>query len=181
MENNLYHILFTESWDSQKIGHATSHDFQHWTLNYPCVLPGARNCWAPEYQQGLYYWSSKIKNHHSIIFAKFENQAAFELFDPGYDVIDATIRYNNHLWEMAFKDERDGYKAIRKAFSKELTGPYQDITDLLTPKDSEGPIFYKNEIFYDYYGKNKWGTTGFCQLFPINARHGSLHWSASFS
>lgn len=173
-----WHLLFTEAWDSQRIGHCTSDDLRSWDVpDFPLVLPNAKNCWAPEFvadaSGDFWHWSS-TRGDHQAIWARRTGGEPFLLFDPGYPVIDSTIHRRNGRWEMAFKDEREGHKAIRVAYADDLEGPYGEATDLLTPPETEGPIFWGDGIVYDSYRANRWGTTGKALPAPPDARHGSI-------
>lgn len=184
-DGDSYRLLFTEAWDSQRIGVARSDDLIRWEFEgNPVICPGATCCWAPEaipvFNSWMVYWSSATRDHHSVI--KFSMTKDFEnfsnprtLFDPGYPVIDATIRWKNLFWLMAFKDEREEFKCIRTAMAETPLGEWKGLSRPLSPKGSEGPIILKNKILYDHYAENSWGVVGEGRYHaPMNARHGSV-------
>ena len=78
-------------------------------------------------------------------------------------MIDASIHYYDGFYYMAFKDERGHnapgthYAAIRTARSCDITGPYEDISPLLTAFRTEGPLLIEEDgwmyLFYDSFGR----------------------------
>lgn len=211
--NKTYHVLFTDNWSSTTIGHAVSQDLLHWsTPNYIAVMgdnEDVANCWAPEMfideqtKDFVLIWSSSFysKNNENKIsnriyscrtkdFKQFTSPKLF--FDPGYTVIDATILVKNDTYYMAFKDERghnspdSPYAAIRTAVSKQADGPYTEISPLLTPWRSEGPILVEKDscfyLFYDCFGEynykgikssdfKNWTDISMLMDFPKDCKH----------
>lgn len=177
-----WHVLFTESWNSTRIGHSASDDLRHWEpANFPEVHPDAHNCWAPEFMVDSTYfvfWASRSPERQCIWCARSLDLHHFSeprlLFNPGYDVIDATIQGTGTNYRMAFKDERKGVKAIRITTAPRLEGPYGDVSAVLTPPDTEGPIFWNGGLVYDAYRDNSWGSTTGSFWAPPDARHGCV-------
>ena len=220
-----FHLLWTDGWHSQFIGYTSSEDLIHWGEQraIPVMLPfeNAQNSWAPEFvydpDSKLYwiFWSStitpikkrfilkdKIQRDHRIWycttsdFREFSSSKVF--FDPGYNVIDATLAQCNNSWYMAFKDERGrntpftSYKAIKIAV---CDLPLETLNwkiisnDYITPPLTEGPSFFqRNDMWYlifDHFASRKYGavksrdfrTWGDATAeidFPPGARHGSI-------
>ena len=215
MKDGLFHLFATDGQSSRSIVHCESEnliDYGHQQLlGVMENVDGTNNCWAPECfydaQKQLYriHWSSAVhlgepdKRDHRIWatttrdFREFSR--AVEFFDPGYNVIDATIVSYDGKFVMAFKDERGEnekssyYKAIRIAIGQEGTGPYTSISSLLTPTLTEGPILFRNEglwvIIYDCFAEDRFGAIASADgsewedvtgkmTFPPSARHGSV-------
>ena len=213
-----YHMLATDSWSSEYIVHAESDDLRSWSeqelVPVMADVPGARNSWAPE----CYYdraadvyrlvWSSTVSRDgpedlrdHRIWscatpdFEEFDASASF--FDPGYNVIDACVAYDEAAEEylMAFKDERGenslntDYKAIRTCRAPSGGGPFRDISDPVTPAPVEGPALYRADgewlMLYDHFIEDRYGASRSVDgdewtvctdemTFPEGVRHGSV-------
>jgi hypothetical protein len=122
-----FHLLSSDSWNSQSIVHAVSDDLLNWqdTALIPVMaaIPGARNAWAPEAfwdEEASCWrliWSSSTSENNTPSdfnlriwscatedFVTFTPPALF--FDPGYSVIDACVVRAGSRYMMAFKDER---------------------------------------------------------------------------
>ncbi|CQR57469.1 glycoside hydrolase family 43 protein [Paenibacillus riograndensis] len=167
-----YHLLWTDGWNSRSIGYASSLDLKQWENEQliPLMehLPETQNVWAPE----AYYdsaceayrivWSSTIgagpRNHRiwSVTTKDFVSFSPAELFfDPGYNVIDASIADTGSGYLMLFKDERGSnvqgteYKAIRSCpvySTSDGTVTFGPISELLTPALTEGPTLYELSV-----------------------------------
>ncbi|OBZ09235.1 glycoside hydrolase family 43 protein [Bacillus sp. FJAT-26390] len=168
-----FHAVWTDGWEGSSIGYAWSDDLLRWegykSLPVMASVAGTRNCWAPEMMldeaEGAYriFWSStvaepgigKVRDHRiwSVLTDDFERFTAPQLyFDPGYNVIDATVADLGEQYLMLFKDERGGndpdtdYKAIRScSFGKHAAGRPEPtcVSGLITPPLSEGPTLYE--------------------------------------
>ncbi len=182
-ETGTYRLFFTDNWYSNTLGYSSSADLYHWEEPQYIKVMGDNedvcNCWAPELcydrtrKAWMLFWSAsfyslntdkRISNRiwycHTKDFITFT--PAKKLFDPGYQVIDASIRYFHGFYYMAFKDERGHnapgthFAAIRTARAKEITGPYEDISPLLTRFRTEGPLLIEEDgwmyLFYDSFG-----------------------------
>ena len=172
--------------------------------------PHARNCWAPEitYDPGENYWATTIPgrfpetdaagdngyNHRLYYvttrdFQKFSPTAL--LYEPGFNVIDASIVNDGPRWVMFLKDETryPPAKNIRVAFSDALRGPWGPPSDPIT-RDywAEGPSALKlGDKWIVYFDKCTRGTYGAVVSedletwtdvsdrvsFPPGARHGT--------
>ncbi|MCH4886993.1 hypothetical protein EZV73_05405 [Acidaminobacter sp. JC074] len=183
-QGGLYHLLFTDSWASTKIVHATSWDLIHWSdqelIDVMGSVENTRNAWAPEciydHKTKVYviFWSSTVgkkENGHRIWAVKTPDFKSFSdpfiLFDPGYNVIDANIIYHNDEYLMTFKDERGenkkgtDYKRLRTAKSHSALGPFNSISDMFLSELVEGPTVYQVEdkllMLYDYFSEPFYG------------------------
>jgi predicted GH43/DUF377 family glycosyl hydrolase len=180
-QDGRYHLLATNGWQSDSIVHASSENLIDWgPQQLVPVMEGiehVRNCWAPEafydVEAGLYrlIWSSttttdsekeydhRIWSCNTTDFQTFSPPHLF--FDPGYNVIDATVLRLPDKYLMAFKDERGenrhgtDFKAMRIAESTSGSGPWTKISDLVTPTLTEGPSFYRHQstlyMLYDHF------------------------------
>jgi hypothetical protein len=164
----IFHLIWTDGWQSRSIGYARSIDFVRWEDEklIPVMehLPETQNAWAPE----IYFdtaadrcrivWSSTVgagpRNHRiwSTTTSDFQSFAESKLFfDPGYNIIDANVTDLGDRYFMLFKDERGSneketeYKAIRSCYFEKQTGDrieVEGISHLLTPVLTEGPTLY---------------------------------------
>jgi len=166
--DGLWHCLWTINWNSNLIGHASTNDFIHWSRqSYIPVMEGyeAKNCWAPEMiyddknQQYVIFWSSTIKvngewkvepgyKYDNRIYytttKDFNTYAPAKLFfDPGHNVIDATVKKISGKYFMIYKDERElptPQKNLLITVSDNAEGPWKRISDQpFTKKWMEGP------------------------------------------
>lgn len=215
-KDGIFHLFFTDGWNSQYIIHCYSEDLIQWSeqVAIPVMVgvPGTRNCWAPEcfydYEEKLYriIWSStvsidgpeKLRDHRiwSTTTKDFIDYTPSKLyFDPGYNVIDATVIYKSGRYLMAFKDERGENnlgtenKAIRVASSQNAKGHFENISGLITPSLTEGPVIFEKDgnlvMFYDHFFEHYYGAslsedgihwTNITEQinFPDGVRHGSI-------
>jgi hypothetical protein len=214
--NHLFHLLTTDGWTNPYIIHAWSEDLLTWkemtALPVMADIPGARNSWAPEAfydaEKDLYrlIWSSTVSTDgppdlrdHRIWSATTEDFREFSLsslfFDPGYNVIDATVCRAGNQYVMAFKDERGDnkpdtpFKGIRLSTSTGDCNSFDNISGILTPPVTEGPVLFRCHdrwmLFYDCYMDGHWGASASVDLeswvtitkgvkFPKGPRHGSV-------
>jgi hypothetical protein len=113
-----FHLVWTDSWTDKGIGYASSADLIHWSKQkfIPVMAKedSARNCWAPEITLDpiskiyMIYWATTIKGkfaetysptengyNHRIYYVTTKDFKSFSdtrlLYDPGFNVIDATI------------------------------------------------------------------------------------------
>lgn len=168
-----FHAVWTWGWREQKIGYAESTDLIHWSAQRDIPLmadvSGTVHTWAPETywdshrKEWLIIWSSiaegftrnRIYFSYTRDFSSFSRPQIF--FDPGYDVIDATILHANSRYYLIFKDQTKEpltYK-LRSAQSNHLAGPWNNISQTFTESWSEGPSALKIRgdyfVYYDHY------------------------------
>jgi len=168
-----FHAVWTWGWREKAIGYAQSPDLIHWSDHRQVPLmaefPNTVHTWAPEIywddhkSEWLIIWSSLAKGEtRNRIYSSFTNDfvtfsrpAVF--FDPGYDVIDATILRDGSHYYLIFKDQTKTplmFK-LRLAHGSTLEGPWKDISDTFTESWSEGPsalkIGHNYFVYYDHY------------------------------
>lgn len=152
--DGMFHMVWTDSWDSTTIGYAFSKDLIKWSEQRAIPVmqdePATKNCWAPEiiYDPALkrfvIFWATTIPgrfpeteqagnndNNHRIYatttkdFKKFSPTKLF--FDPGFNCIDSTILPYKGKAIMFFKDETKlptPMKNLRIATAPTIAGPY---------------------------------------------------------
>ena len=202
-----FHMVWTWEWRVKSIGYAHSKDLVHWSeqkeIPLMAGIEGTRNTWAPEIywdtpkKQWLIIWSSVVDGKHegnriysamTADFDHFTTPAIF--FDPGFEVIDATILQTGSKYYMVFKDERKEplKKFLQIASGASLEGPWTDISEPFTESWSEGPSAMKigSEyiVYYDHYRDPKrmqavhskdlkhWAPLDV--EFPAGSKHGSF-------
>lgn len=212
-----FHMVWTAGWREKGIGHAASRDLVTWSKQqYITVMghePKAGNTWAPELtwdakgRQWLIYWATTIPgrfpktdnqgdNNHRMYCVTTEDFKTFSktrlFFDPGYNVIDATIVRTQGKFTLVYKDERKakGGKTLRMACADRIEGPYENPTEPFTVDWVEGPsvirigrewfVYYDHYTRPHYYGGVK--TADFktftdaskTMSFPPGHRHGTV-------
>lgn len=220
--DGLFHLVWTDGWASPRIGHATSPDLLDWSgqdaLPVMAAVPDARNTWAPEFihhpHEKVYYlfWSSTVaplrgadprnyKRNHRIWYCTTPDFHTFSeakvFFDPGYNVIDATVVEFGGAYHMAFKDERGAnwercrHKAMKIARTTRLGANEWEILTpkFITPHLSEGPALFQSGgvwvMVYDEFTRKRYGAVASKDfvdwrpvdtpmLLPHGARHGSI-------
>jgi predicted GH43/DUF377 family glycosyl hydrolase len=184
--DGVFHMVWTTSWTGQTIGHAHSKDLIQWSeqIAIPVMVheDSVQNCWAPEINYNpqeenyLIYWSSTISDkfpetknstnngrNHRIYYATtsdFKDFSDTELFyDPGFNVIDASIKPYDDRYVMFIKNETELPKAeknISVVFADRMQGPYS-IPDSPISGDywAEGPTAIQIEgkwfLYFDKY------------------------------
>lgn len=213
-----YHMVWTVSWTDKGIGYASSKDLIHWSKQefIPVMsrFKTARNTWAPEitydykHKKYIIYWASTIDNkfsetkptvengyNHRIYYTTTRDFKKFKrtklLFDPGFNVIDATIVHQEDGYAMFMKDEtpNPAQKNIKIAHSQKITGPYHNVSLPITGKYwAEGPsvanINGKQIVYFDKYKDKKYGAVIKMAnewkdisdeiSFPEGTRHGTI-------
>src|SRR5689334_5338341 len=121
--DSAFHMVWTWGWRTQRIGYAHSGDLVHWSEQREIPLmadtPGTNNVWAPEIywnrerSHWIVIWSSTVRERtggnriYRATTKDFRTLSAPAIFfDPGYDVIDATILAAKGRYYLIFKDER---------------------------------------------------------------------------
>ena len=107
-------------------------------------------------------------NNHRIYCTRTRDFKTFSktelFFDPGFEVIDATMLADDGHWLMFFKDETalpKPMKHILIAQSESPQGPFEIISNAFTPHWVEGPTVTKWEndyiCYFDMYRAHKYG------------------------
>jgi beta-xylosidase len=217
--DGVFHMVWTTAWSKHGIGYANSPDLVHWSkqrlLDVMHNEPQARNVWAPELfydgdgKRFMIFWSSTIPGrlprtdktgdegyNHRIYFTTttdFERLASAKLlYDPGFNIIDATIVHDGKRFVMFLKDEtrHPPAKNLRVATADKLAGPYGPPSRPITGKYwAEGPTAIKlgNKwfVYFDRYTEGRYGLVTSEDLahwedesdkarFPADHRHGSV-------
>ena len=214
-----FHMVWTVSWTDRGIGYASSDDLIHWSeqqyIPVMAHVEGTRNCWAPEItfdpvnDQYMIYWASTVTgrfpetqiaadngyNHRMYYvttkdFKSFSNAAL--LYEPGFNVIDATIVPRQDKWMMVLKDEtrEPAAKKLKLAYSDQLTGPYTEASGSITGAYwAEGPTITQIDtewvVYFDKYIEGSYGAISSTDLvlwndvsnriqLPEGIRHGSI-------
>ncbi|MCZ4223178.1 glycoside hydrolase family 43 protein [Pedobacter rhodius] len=189
--DGLFHMVWTVSWKSNGIGYASSKDLINWSpQQFLPVMekePGVGNSWAPEItfdnktKTYMIYWSSTIKgkfpetllkkeegNNNRIYYVTTKDFKTFSptqlLYEPGFNVIDASIVHDNGRFVMFLKDEtkEPAQKNIKIAHSDNLTGPYSKASEPITGNYwAEGPTSLRIGkewiVYFDKYTEHKYG------------------------
>lgn len=214
-----FHMVWTVSWTDKGIGYASSPDLINWSeQKYIPVMAheeGARNTWAPEItlnpvnMQYMIYWATTIKDkfpetssaeesgyNHRMYYVTTKDFNTFSetklLYEPGFNVIDASIVRDGNRYIMFLKDETREplQKNIKIAYSDELTGPYTAASKPITGNYwAEGPTSLKKGgkwlVYFDKYREHKFGAISSDDLInwkdisdritlPRGIRHGSI-------
>jgi len=216
--DGLYHMVWTVSWTDKGIGYASSKDLIHWSKQefIPVMAheEKTRNTWAPEitYDEKsktyMIYWASTIDGkfpetkseeekgyNHRIYYTTTKDFKKFSktklLYEPGFNVIDASIVKTDNGFTMFLKDETKVpvQKNLKIATSKKLEGPYTKASEPITGNYwAEGPtaIEINNEwvVYFDKYTQKKYGAVkqtskGWEDIsdqisFPEGTRHGTV-------
>lgn len=214
-----FHMVWTVSWTDKGIGYANSVDLVNWSdQKFIPVMQheeGARNTWAPEITYDrksktyMIYWATTIRGrfpetqvtaddgyNHRMYYVTTSDFESFSdtklLYDPGFNVIDASIVKDGKRWLMFLKDEtRDpAQKNLKLAFSKHLTGPYTKASEPITGNYwAEGPTVLRQGkqwlVFFDKYRDHRYGAIASTDLstwedvsdkitMPKGIRHGTI-------
>lgn len=214
-----FHMVWTVSWNDKGIGYASSKDLVRWSeQQYIPVMAheeGARNCWAPEITYDddtrtyMIYWATTITGrfpetasekesgyNHRMYYVTTKDFKTFSdpklLYEPGFNVIDASIVRDGDRFVMFLKDEtrEPPQKNIKVAYSAHLTGPYSDADEPITGDYwAEGPTSLKTGerwiVYFDKYTEHRFGAVTSTDLenwedisdqisMPEGIRHGSI-------
>ncbi|MVN21411.1 glycosyl hydrolase [Mucilaginibacter sp. HMF7410] len=217
--DNQFHMVWTVSWQDKGIGYASSPDLIHWSeqefLPVMAKEEGARNCWAPEITYDdktktyMIYWSTTITGkftntatsaesgyNHRLYYISTKDFKTYTdtklLYDPGFNVIDATIVPDGNRFVLFMKDEtrEPAQKNLKIAFSKNLTGSFTKASAKITGKYwAEGPTTLKIGkqwvVYFDKYNEHKYGAITSTDLvnwtdisdkisLPKGIRHGTV-------
>jgi hypothetical protein len=214
-----FHMVWTVSWNERGVGYTSSTDLIHWQeQKYIPVMdyePETRNAWAPEItydpdkKEYMIYWASTIpgrfplkdtssesKYNHRIYYVTTKDFKKFTpaklLYEPGFNVIDASIVKDANRFVMFLKNETRTpvEKNIRIAYSKKLTGPYSAPSKPITGNYwAEGPTSLKTGnrwiVYFDKYREHQYGAVTSSDLnewtdisdkisLPKGLRHGTI-------
>jgi len=217
--NGVFQMVWTVSWTDKGIGYASSKDLINWSEQkyFPVMAEedSARNCWAPEItcdpvtKTYMIYWATTIKGkfketysatesgyNHRIYYVTTKDFKTFSktklLYEPGFNVIDATIVRDGKRYIMFLKDEtrEPVQKNIKIAYADNLIGPYSKAGNPITGNYwAEGPTSVKvnNQwiVYFDKYRDHKYGAISSFNLIdwidisdkisvPAGLRHGSI-------
>jgi hypothetical protein len=218
-DDGWFHLVWTAGWHGKGIGYASSADLINWSpqqfLGVMCHEPDARNCWAPEIfyndirMEYIIYWATSIPGrfpetdhtgddglNHRMYYATTRDFKTFGdtrlFFDPGFNVIDASLAKDGDRYLLFMKDERLNpcQKNIRFSISSELLSGFDTVSEPLTGSYwAEGPSAIKIDgkwiVYFDKYKLNKIGAVCSDDLstwndisdqvhFPHGAQHGSV-------
>lgn len=159
-----FHLVWTAAWTGNYIGYASSRDLVHWSE--PALLPvmtnapATLNCWAPEIfwnaprRQFLVFWASTVTNRfgggnattnnriYCATTADFKSFSASRLFyDPGFDVLDATLFPANGRYYLVFRD--GGLGRVRTAAAWTPDGPFTRPGPVIEANGAEGPMLFR--------------------------------------
>lgn len=214
-----FHMVWTSGWNENNIGYASSKDLISWSEQKELPVmshePEVRNTWAPE----LFYnkanhtfyiiWASTIPGkfpvtgkaesdyNHRLYYTTtkdFEKFAKTNLFyDPGFNVIDASIIKQRGKFYMFLKNEtlEPAEKNIRVVSSKKITKFPTTVSEPISGKEwAEGPTEIKIGkyiyVYWDEYRNKRYGAVRTKSLkkpewedvsdlirFPAGVRHGT--------
>lgn len=174
--NRRFNMIWTVSWTGKIIGWDTSSYLKEGTWGEQVGLPvsssisNSQFSWAPEIywddiqSKWMIYWSVAISGTNTRMYYSLIDGSDFttfsepkELINTGYDLIDGSIiKVGEGDYQMFFKDERNGYKYIRRAWGATTPqGPYEHVSEVVANATTEGPTIYraggKYRLIADHY------------------------------
>jgi hypothetical protein len=210
-----FHMVWTTSWWGKTIGYASTKDFINWSEQQAVPVmaheSAAKNCWAPEIvwdarrEEFLIFWATTITNQfgetenggdnnhrmYATTTKDFKTFTPTKLFyDPGFNVIDATILPAFGKYHLIIKDERKTpvKKHLRVAASADIAGPYTDLQPPFTRDWVEGPsamqVGEEFLVYFDAYRDRRYEAMRSTDLknwedvtsrisFPKGTKHGT--------
>ncbi|KRG16379.1 hypothetical protein ACA30_01345 [Virgibacillus soli] len=187
-KDGFWHLVFTIRPKGKFLGYAKSKDLITWqdekAIEVMTNYHNVQNSWAPEFsydpeeEDYLLYWASSVgedMSHNKHYCCRTSDWDTFSettlFFDPGFQTIDASIEQWNGTNYMFVKDESAVYDSKKRpqpianklAVSADLSGPYEVISDFITPNYTEGPEILKIEnkqkwlLIYDYWKYGRFG------------------------
>ena len=220
--DGLFHLVWTTSWTAERgrvIGYSSSTNLLDWTPQRAIEVmqhePTTRNVWAPEIfyddqkQRWLIFWSSTIPgrfpetdttgddaHNHRIYYTTTRDFRTFTesrlFYDPGFNVIDATLLRVGEAYHLFIKDERRHpvKKHILHAVGPSPTGPFGPLSQPITRDWVEGPsairIGEEYLVYWDHYARPQfygavrshdlttWEDGTDAMSFPPGHRHGTV-------
>lgn len=212
-----FHLVWTTSWKGKTIGYAHSGDLVHWSAQKAIPVmahePAALNCWAPEivwdaqHREFLIFWATTVTNrfretagggdeqyNHRVYATTTTDFTSFTptrlFYDPGFNVIDATILAAGGRYYLIVKDEtrNPAKKHLRLASSDNIGGPYGNLSAPFTRDWVEGPTALRVGdsflVYFDAYRDHRyeamrsrdlkvWEDVSGRISMPHDARHGT--------
>jgi len=178
-QDNVFHLMATNSWSSREIVVFDSPDLINWSGQRLVTIAPSGNtfAWAPECtwdpaigQYRIYFASdlNSIHKMYSVTTSDFRSVSSpSPFYDPGSGLyaIDGTIIPYNGTQYMFFKysDPGPAGKGIQRVQSASLAGPWSNRSGALTDNTVEGPTAFKDNnadkwyLYYDYYTAGYWG------------------------
>jgi signal transduction histidine kinase len=167
-----FHLLWTASTQGKTIGYASSKDLIQWSEQQEIPImtnePATLNCWAPETvwdeakQEFLVFWASTVTNrfattagqaegnyNHRLYCARTKDFKTFSpatlFYNPGFNIVDATMVPANGRFYLVFKDEtlKPFRKQLRIAAGDHPEGPFGPAGPPFTRDHAEGPTFLR--------------------------------------
>jgi hypothetical protein len=216
--DGVFRMVWTTAWKGVTIGYSSSKDLLTWTPQQAMPVmadePTTLNCWAPEIiydpkkRDYIIFWASTIPGrfpatagtgdndyNHRIYATRTTNFIAFSpkwlFYEPGFNVIDATILPANGKYYLIVKDEtkEPPKKHLRIASSESAEGPFTHLSPPFTRDWIEGPtaiqIGKDYLVYFDVYREKHYGAMRSRDLktwedvtsmvsFPAGARHGTV-------
>lgn len=217
--DGIFHLVWTAGWRGRGIGYAFSRDLVNWSSQQfiEVMAPEAdtQNCWAPEIfwddvsASYIIFWASSIPgrfpategtgdeglNHRMYYTRTFDFKTFSEpvlFFDPGFNVIDATVVKDVDRYLIFMKDEtsRPCQKNIRLTITDRLFSKIEWVSAPISGAYwAEGPSAIKIAgnwfVYFDKYKLNRIGGVRssdlleWCDIsdqlrFPEGAQHGSV-------
>ena len=215
--DGMFHMVWTTAWQGKTIGYAASKDLIHWSEQQAIPVmahePAAINCWAPEIvwdakrAEYLIFWATTITNqftetagtgddkyNHRIYATTTKDFKSFTpaklFYDPGFNVIDATILRTRGKFYLIVKDETKNppKKNLRIASSDDIAGPYTNLSAPFTRDWVEGPsamrVGEEFVVYFDAYRDRRYEAMSSKDLktwedmtskisFPKGTKHGT--------
>ncbi|MBN1760216.1 MAG: family 43 glycosylhydrolase [Chitinispirillaceae bacterium] len=188
--NKRFNMIWTVSWTGKVIGWDTSSYLKDGTWGPQVGLPVSNSInnssfsWAPEIfwddiqSKWMLYWSVAVSGTNTRMYYSMVDGSDFrsfsepkELINTGFDLIDGSIiKVGPGDYQMFFKDERTGYKYIRRASGATTPqGPYTTISEVVANASTEGPTIYRAgghyRLIVDHYSNQGLGV---CSAADIN-------------
>lgn len=210
--DGMFHLVWTAGWHGEQgFGYAESKDLIHWSEQklVPVMTnePTTVNVWAPELfrDEGQYIivWASTIPgrfpdklekhdNNHRLFYTTTRDFRSFTpgklFFDPGFSVIDPFVLKDNDRYVLVCKDNSRPNLNLRVAFGGTPFGPWENVSEPITEKFTEGPCALKVGedwlIYFDAYREKIYGAVktrdfkAFTSItsevsFPAGHKHGT--------
>lgn len=215
--DGIFHMVWTTAWQGKTIGYASSSNLIHWSEQQAIPVmahePAAINCWAPEIvwdkkrSEFMIFWATTITNKfletagggdekynhrmYATTTRDFKTYSPTKLFyDPGFNVIDATMLSVRGKYHFIVKDETRNpvKKNLRIATGDDIAGPFSAAGEPFTRDWVEGPstlrIGEEFIVYFDAYRDRRyeamtskdlrtWENVTSKISFPKGVRHGT--------